>query len=150
MATICNTLHHATTHCQLKTKCAKQQATHCSTLQHTATRYNTLQHAATQYRLETRCSKKTFGTLQHAPTHCNTLQHTATHCLLQIQGARARTTTAMPSCSSWKARRTPSTWYSCTHVIVLFWNTMKRGVNKGTHENIFSMERDCGKRQDNR
>jgi len=55
-------------------------ATHCNTLQHTATytthfcilSCSTLQHTATHY-----------NTLQHTATHCNTLQHTATHfCIL--------------------------------------------------------------------
>ena len=52
-ATHCNTLQHTATHC----------TTHCSTLQHTETHCNTLQHTA-----------------QHTAAHCNTLQHTATHC----------------------------------------------------------------------
>ena len=54
-ATHCNTLQHT--------------ATHCNILQHTATRCNTLQHTRTH-----------SITLQDSATHCNTLQHTATHC----------------------------------------------------------------------
>jgi len=42
-------------------------------LPHTATHCNTLQHTATQM-------QHTRNTLQHTATHCNTLQHTATHC----------------------------------------------------------------------
>jgi len=40
-------------------------------LQHAATHCNTLQHTATKH-------QHTTNILQHAPTHCNTLQHTAT------------------------------------------------------------------------
>ena len=54
------------------------------TLRHTATHCNTLQCTATQnsgmdmgWTLElTHCD-----TLQHTATHCNTLRHTATHCI---------------------------------------------------------------------
>jgi len=84
-------------------------ATHCNTLQHTATIRrtcaNSLVHAIqkTQYRLQhaaahwtathcntlqhtaTRCNTLQHTELQHTAahwtaTHCNTLQHTATHC----------------------------------------------------------------------
>ena len=70
-------------------------ATHCNTLQHTATQRNILQPTASQtifttlnrllrrvtwWRryiiLQTHCN-----TLQHIVTHCNTLQHTASHCI---------------------------------------------------------------------
>jgi len=57
-------------------------ATHCSTLQHTATCIST---CILLY--ETRCRLAVLeyfithcNILQHTATHCNTLQHTATHC----------------------------------------------------------------------
>ena len=70
-ATHCNTLEHATRHCN-----------NCTVLQYTAKHCN----AATgnkfarwwifySWRTATHCQ-----TLQHATTHCNTLQHTAPHC----------------------------------------------------------------------
>ena len=50
-------------------------ATHCDTLQHTATHYKTLQSTTWG-----RCLPATHcDTLQHTTTHCNTLQHTAEH-----------------------------------------------------------------------
>ena len=68
-------------------------ATHCNTLQHTATTLqqpaphcNKLQHYNTDTQQERPgtglCIKypKPIRTLQHTATHCNTLQHTATHC----------------------------------------------------------------------
>ena len=81
MATNCNILQHAATHCNIDdltqylccvlpqhtaTLCnvLQRTAAHCSTLQHTATHCNTLQRTATY------CS-----TRQHAAAHCNTLQH---------------------------------------------------------------------------
>ena len=61
----------------------ESSATHCNTLQDTATHCNTLQHTARH--CNTRLSY--CKTLQHAATHVyhtaehgNTLQHTATHC----------------------------------------------------------------------
>jgi len=44
----------------------KDAATHCNTLQHTATHCHTQQHAAMH-----------CNTLPHAATRCNALQHTA-------------------------------------------------------------------------
>jgi len=73
-----------------------KQATHCNTLQHTATHCNTLQHNAKQ---AIHCNTLSLCSSQFAPTrcistntatHCNTLQHTATHrntlalCISQI------------------------------------------------------------------
>jgi len=63
-------------------------------LQHSATHCNTLQHTATQFICSTsqeilrKCATYAYlpptathcNTLQHTATHCNTLQHTATHC----------------------------------------------------------------------
>jgi len=62
LATHCNTLQHTATHCE---SVLQHTATHCNTLQHTATHCNTLQHTATHY-----------NTLQQ--TANNTLQQTAT------------------------------------------------------------------------
>ena len=67
-------------------------ATHCDTLQHTATTcslclFLCVYHCfcvASTCRFETGAeqlsSARHCNTLQHAATHCNTLQHTATHC----------------------------------------------------------------------
>jgi len=44
----------------------------------TATHCNTLQHTATHYRAESE-RKRPPTRVQHTATHCNTLQHTATH-----------------------------------------------------------------------
>jgi len=55
-------------------------------LQHTATHCNTLQHTATPGpRLVFNCGRQDTlqHLLQHTATHCNTLQHTATHCNTQ-------------------------------------------------------------------
>jgi len=60
-ATLCNTLHHAETHCNTHL-CAIQRDTSTS-------EYLNLNISATH-----------CNTLQHIETHCNTLQHTATHC----------------------------------------------------------------------
>jgi len=50
-------------------------ATHCNTLQHTATHYN--MHMYSIYPLP---SATAGNLLQHTATNCRTLQHTATHC----------------------------------------------------------------------
>ena len=71
-ATYCNTI-----------PCASPliTATHCNTLQHTATQYHTRHHEL----LPPSCQEFAAYLLQHAATHCNTathgntLQHTATH-----------------------------------------------------------------------
>ena len=65
IATHCNTLQHTAT----PYNPLQHTATYCNTLQHTATHYNTLQHSATP-----------CNTLQHTATHCNTLHHTASYC----------------------------------------------------------------------
>jgi len=59
----CNTLQHALQHT------ATRAATHCKTLQPTATNCNTPRHTAAH------CSA-----LQHTATHCYTQQHTVAHC----------------------------------------------------------------------
>jgi len=70
-------------------------------VRHTATHCNTLQHTATQLHiLRLRC-----GTLQHTATHCNTLQHNytssgsgAAHCnTLQHTATHCNTTTHPPA-----------------------------------------------------
>ena len=81
-----NTLQRTATHCNMHCMqiwaCSSslstsiQTATHCNTLQHTATR---MQHTATH-----------CNTLQRTATHCNTLQHTVTHCNMQCMRIRAR------------------------------------------------------------
>ena len=68
-----------------------RSATHCKTLQHTATRCNTPPPTAQCLRKNalccnvctqdrTRWSIGTCRTLQRTATHCNALQRTATHC----------------------------------------------------------------------
>ena len=75
-ASHCNTLQHTATANEHKTTPfvlgASHSATHCNTLQHTATHYNTLQ--------QRKKHKTTPFVLEasHSATHCNTLQHTAT------------------------------------------------------------------------
>jgi len=64
-ATHCNTLQHTATHCK----------TRCNALQHTATHLTRTPHVSSCATLLV-C----FITLQHTAIHCNTLQHTATHC----------------------------------------------------------------------
>jgi len=118
----CNTLQHTATHWYIlvtfpshtaslcgRAPCSKHSqytrifvctATHCNTLQHTATHCNTLQHTATHWKQSlhllqlsraallaqnTVDTHWSFYALQHAAaTHtaarCNMLQHTATHC----------------------------------------------------------------------
>ena len=49
-------------------------ATHCNTLQHTATNYNTLYHTTTHCTTLPHTAPH-YPTLQHNATHCNTLQH---------------------------------------------------------------------------
>ena len=65
MCALSYTLHHSATHCST----LQLTATLCNTLHHTAAHCNTLQHTATH-----------CNTLQHTAAHCHTLQHTATHC----------------------------------------------------------------------
>jgi len=50
--------------------CTSQTATHCNTLQHTATHYST-RHAALD------------SVMWHTATHCNTLQHATVYCSIQ-------------------------------------------------------------------
>ena len=62
---------------------ARPSATHCNTLQHTATHCNII------------CGKRPARqaickTLQHTATHCNTLQHSATICKLVFGKRPAR------------------------------------------------------------
>jgi len=63
--------------------------THCSALQHTATRCNALEyavaHCSTLQHTAAHCSTRQRtaahgSALQHTAAHCSTLQHTATHC----------------------------------------------------------------------
>jgi len=74
------TLHHTASHCNSMQRTATLQhtETHWNTLQHSATHCNTLQdtarHCNTLQLTATHCN-----TLQHTATHCNTLRHTATH-----------------------------------------------------------------------
>ena len=58
-------------------KYALSAATHCNTLQHTATQQHTAWTVACCIDIRSRY------TLQHAAKHCNTLQHTTTHCHTQ-------------------------------------------------------------------
>ena len=67
---------------------AKDTATYCNTLQHTAThgKENTVslcvtrQHTATHCITHQRWEATQCNTLQHTARHCNTLQHVARHC----------------------------------------------------------------------
>jgi len=67
-------------------------ATHCNTLQHSATLCNTLQHryakATSMYKLALRSvlPAKRCSTLQHIATHIRTLQHSATLCNSNLPG----------------------------------------------------------------
>jgi len=83
---ICKCTHVTwTTHLQ-------HTATHCITLQHTATTHKQNMHSNMQmhtrdmdYSPATHCNPlqhtaSHYNTLQHTATHCNTLQHTATRC----------------------------------------------------------------------
>jgi len=72
-ATHCNTLQHTATLQATATyyKTMQHTTTPCNTLQQIATHCNTLQHTAAYYK-----------TMQHTTTPCNTLQHTATHQVL--------------------------------------------------------------------
>jgi len=79
-ATHCNTLQHTATHCN-------RTATHCNALQHSATLCNTLQHPATPcketYLQEKICHERTIyrkRDLEWTATPCNTLQHPTTPC----------------------------------------------------------------------
>jgi len=71
-ATHCNTLQHTATHKMSIASRNDQRFSHCNALQHAATHCNTLQHATGALHQE---MLSDF----HIVTHCNTLQHTATH-----------------------------------------------------------------------
>ena len=80
-ASHCNTLQHTATLCC--TLCIllydlQHTATHCNTLQHTATHCYT--HMQVRKTLALQHTGTHSNTLQHTATHCSTLQHTATHC----------------------------------------------------------------------
>ena len=68
-ATHCNTLQYTATHFRDTTLYVTVTHCKCNTLQHTAIHRSTLQHTAIHR-----------STLQHTAIHCNTPQHTATHC----------------------------------------------------------------------
>jgi len=84
-ATHCNTLQHTATqwhHSALSlVPIVKSQhaATHCNTLQRNATHCNTLQHTATQCHYLSLWLVRICKS-QHAATLCNALQKIATHC----------------------------------------------------------------------
>ena len=74
-ATLCDTLQHATAHCNTLQQCREYNAVAiASTLQHIATTYSTLQHTATH------CNRTVNALQLPSLRHCNTLQHTVTHC----------------------------------------------------------------------
>jgi len=92
-ATHCNTLQHTATHFYVLREgvpSLRHTATHCNILQHTATHCDTLQRTSTY------CEKVCHhcNTLQHTATYCNTLQHTATHCNTLLRIARMCVITA--------------------------------------------------------
>ena len=74
IATHCSTLQHTATRAsetpyrETQEKRDVHIATHCNTLQHTATRASETPYRETQKKRDV-----------HIATHCNTLQHTATH-----------------------------------------------------------------------
>ena len=80
-ATHCITLQHTATQTDLLTR--QHTASHCNTLHHTAaqtdllTRQRTASHCITLHRT---AAQTDLLTLQHTASHCNTLQHTAAHC----------------------------------------------------------------------
>jgi len=85
----------------IHTKPVTLTATHCNTLQRTATCSN-LHHARGKViGSKTRPASNEYGTatnsntLQHTATHCNTLQHTPTHCNA-LQYTAAHCTTQQP------------------------------------------------------
>jgi len=88
-ATSCNILHilPPLSHTHPRYICS---ATHCNTLQHTATQHH-------HYRMLTLAT----SALQHTATHCNTLQHTATHCntLPPLSHAQPRYLSSATHCS---------------------------------------------------
>jgi len=62
--------------------CSGDNATHCSTLQHTKPHCNTLLHMLLHYTTEPMCSvmfSTHCCTLQQTATHCNTLSHKLLH-----------------------------------------------------------------------
>jgi len=84
-ATHCNTLQRTATHTSLQKNELEQpySTTQCNTLQHTATHCNTLQHTAKHYNTHLFAKKlASWNSLivQHTATRCNTLQRTAVHC----------------------------------------------------------------------
>jgi len=80
VATHCNTLQHTATHCS-----------HCNTFirmhtyvgmcltQYIVIHYNTLQHTATHCNAHYNTMEPNVKCAIETATHCNTLQHTATH-----------------------------------------------------------------------
>ena len=80
----CNTLQHtATQHCNTlgRTERQKDIATHCSTLQHTATHCHTLPHTATHCNDTYSLLRMIEEILQIPAPHCNTRQHVCSNAL---------------------------------------------------------------------
>jgi len=72
-------MQHAATHCNTLQRTAT--ATHCNTLQHTATHWNTLQHTATHCNTLQYMQRGNAQTLQNIAIHWkDSLQHTIINC----------------------------------------------------------------------
>ena len=80
IATHCSTLQHTATHCHSFSSQrsilspATHSATHCNTLQYTRCNTHTVTNCNSLQYTAAHCNS-----LQLTATHCNTLQHTATH-----------------------------------------------------------------------
>jgi len=141
-------------------KTQQHSATHCITLQYTATRcnthYNTLDFKTMP---EQQCvlyhallhTASHCSTLQHTTTHCNTLQHDATHCnTLQHTAIHYNTlqhTTTHLNTLQHKATHCNTPQYTATHCarvmyVMNIWSCMymekeqmENRINKCTHTN---------------
>ena len=95
-ATYCNILQHTAAHCSTRkrlpsthekddcsyTRERLRAATHCNTLQHTATHERDYCSYSGKSLHHIKPTKRNYA-LQHTATYCNTLQHTATYCNIQ-------------------------------------------------------------------
>ena len=97
----------------------KHTATHCNTLQHTATTHcNALQRTATRCNIKETCYDKWVHYCQvnsaNTPqTHCNALQHTATHCKSTLQYTATH-------CNTLQHTATHKSWCILKDIILFF------------------------------
>ena len=102
-ATHCTTLQHTAT----PTQCDRffchdlraflHTATHCNALQHTAMHCTALHRTATHCNA-LQCTTPHCNILQHTTTHCSMLQHTATYCnILQHTATYCNTVSFVPT-----------------------------------------------------